>query len=195
VSGNFLPFLSWCCLSSTIFPGKISCCVCIGNLINLSTSSSYCMYSVVPCCKYGEFSILISIVSSNITRLQTGHDICCRITVWVTVVIGQVRFCSQLFFCRLVGDYGFDPLGLGQDPAALRWYVQAELIHARFAMAGVTGILFTDVCCSLSFCLCLPHVTSLSYLKHCLLDHQFTESTGLNHRVSRMLKCFHLLAL
>jgi hypothetical protein len=25
-------------------------------------------------------------------------------------------------------------------------------------MAGVTGILFTDVCCSLAFCLCLPHV-------------------------------------
>ncbi|CAM6030682.1 unnamed protein product [Sphagnum balticum] len=46
---------------------------------------------------------------------------------------------------RLVGDFGFDPLGLGQDPAALRWYVQAELIHARFAMAGVTGILFTDI--------------------------------------------------
>jgi hypothetical protein len=39
----------------------------------------------------------------------------------------------------------------------------------------------------------LPHVTSLSYLKHRLLEHQFTESTGLNHRVSRMLKCFHLL--
>jgi hypothetical protein len=39
----------------------------------------------------------------------------------------------------------------------------------------------------------LPHVTSLSYLKHCLLEHQFTESTGLNHPVSR--KCFHLLAL
>jgi hypothetical protein len=95
----------------------------------------------------------------------------------------------------LVGDFGFDPLGLGEDPEALRWYVQAELIHARFAMAGVTGILFTDVCCSLAFCLCLPHVTSVSYLKHCLLEHQFTESTGLNHRVSRMLKCFHLLAL
>lgn len=47
---------------------------------------------------------------------------------------------------RLAGDYGFDPLGLGQDPQDLRWYVQAELVHARFAMAGVAGILFTDVC-------------------------------------------------
>ena len=49
--------------------------------------------------------------------------------------------------CRLPGDFGFDPLELGQDPEALRWYVQAELVHARFAMAGVAGILYTDVCC------------------------------------------------
>lgn len=45
----------------------------------------------------------------------------------------------------LAGDYGFDPLGLGEDPKSLKWYVQAELVHARFAMAGVAGILFTDV--------------------------------------------------
>uniref|UniRef100_A0A0F7GZR0 Chlorophyll a-b binding protein, chloroplastic n=1 Tax=Cypripedium formosanum TaxID=53042 RepID=A0A0F7GZR0_9ASPA len=45
----------------------------------------------------------------------------------------------------LVGDFGFDPLGLGEDPESLRWYVQAELVHARFAMAGVAGILVTDL--------------------------------------------------
>uniref|UniRef100_A0A0D6R6P8 Chlorophyll a-b binding protein, chloroplastic n=1 Tax=Araucaria cunninghamii TaxID=56994 RepID=A0A0D6R6P8_ARACU len=45
----------------------------------------------------------------------------------------------------LAGDFGFDPLELGKDPKNLRWYVQAELIHARFAMAGVAGILFTDL--------------------------------------------------
>ncbi|XP_043712610.1 photosystem I chlorophyll a/b-binding protein 5, chloroplastic isoform X1 [Telopea speciosissima] len=45
----------------------------------------------------------------------------------------------------LAGDYGFDPLGLGEDPESLRWYVQAELVHARLAMAGVAGILFTDL--------------------------------------------------
>ncbi|KAH9758262.1 photosystem I chlorophyll a/b-binding protein 5 [Citrus sinensis] len=45
----------------------------------------------------------------------------------------------------LAGDFGFDPLGLGEDPESLRWYVQAELVHARFAMAGVAGILFTDL--------------------------------------------------
>ena len=46
---------------------------------------------------------------------------------------------------RLPGDFGFDPLGLGEEPAALKWYVQAELVHCRFAMAGVAGILVTDV--------------------------------------------------
>uniref|UniRef100_A0A0F7GYJ7 Chlorophyll a-b binding protein, chloroplastic n=1 Tax=Hypseocharis bilobata TaxID=253189 RepID=A0A0F7GYJ7_9ROSI len=45
----------------------------------------------------------------------------------------------------LAGDYGFDPLGLGEDPESLKWYVQAELVHARFAMAGVAGILVTDL--------------------------------------------------
>nr|ABN10530.1 Lhca5 protein [Gentiana lutea] len=45
----------------------------------------------------------------------------------------------------LAGDFGFDPLGLGEDPESLKWYVQAELVHSRFAMAGVAGILFTDL--------------------------------------------------
>ncbi|KAI9096783.1 hypothetical protein K1719_025962 [Acacia pycnantha] len=44
----------------------------------------------------------------------------------------------------LAGDFGFDPLGLGENPASLKWYVQAELVHARFAMIGVSGILLTD---------------------------------------------------
>ncbi|CAA7047955.1 unnamed protein product [Microthlaspi erraticum] len=46
---------------------------------------------------------------------------------------------------KLAGDYGFDPLGLGEDPKSLKWYVQAELVHSRFAMLGVAGILFTDL--------------------------------------------------
>uniref|UniRef100_K7KSZ4 Chlorophyll a-b binding protein, chloroplastic n=1 Tax=Glycine max TaxID=3847 RepID=K7KSZ4_SOYBN len=45
----------------------------------------------------------------------------------------------------LAGDFGFDPLGLAEDPASLRWYVQAELVHCRFAMLGVFGILVTDL--------------------------------------------------
>ncbi|AQK96232.1 light harvesting complex photosystem II subunit 6, partial [Zea mays] len=40
----------------------------------------------------------------------------------------------------LPGDFGFDPLGLGKDPAFLKWYREAELIHGRSAMAAVLGI-------------------------------------------------------
>ena len=39
----------------------------------------------------------------------------------------------------LAGDYGFDPLGLGEDPEALDRAVELELIHARWAMLGVVG--------------------------------------------------------
>ena len=41
----------------------------------------------------------------------------------------------------LPGDRGFDPMGLGADPKALAWYRQAELVHARWAMLGVAGVL------------------------------------------------------
>merc|ERR1712224_1161149 len=41
----------------------------------------------------------------------------------------------------LPGDYGFDPLGLGKDPQMMKWYRQAELQHARWAMLATSGIL------------------------------------------------------
>uniref|UniRef100_A0A803P3C4 Protein kinase domain-containing protein n=1 Tax=Cannabis sativa TaxID=3483 RepID=A0A803P3C4_CANSA len=44
----------------------------------------------------------------------------------------------------LPGDFGFDPLGLGSDPELLKWFAQAELMHARWAMLGVSGILIPE---------------------------------------------------
>lgn len=44
----------------------------------------------------------------------------------------------------LPGDYGFDPLALGKDPENLAWNVQAELLHARFAMVAFLGIIVPD---------------------------------------------------
>lgn len=41
----------------------------------------------------------------------------------------------------LPGDYGYDPLGLGSDPDTLKWFVQAEIFHGRWAMIGTTGVL------------------------------------------------------
>lgn len=41
----------------------------------------------------------------------------------------------------LAGDAGFDPLGLGQNPDRLKWYVEAEKTNGRWAMMAVAGIL------------------------------------------------------
>jgi len=45
----------------------------------------------------------------------------------------------------LVGDNGFDPLGLGTDPETVAWYRQAELVHGRFAMWANMGILVPEL--------------------------------------------------
>merc|ERR1712167_177118 len=45
----------------------------------------------------------------------------------------------------LAGDFGFDPLGLGKDPQAMKWYRQAELQHARWAMLATFGILVQSI--------------------------------------------------
>jgi len=46
---------------------------------------------------------------------------------------------------ELPGDNGFDPLGLGADPANLKWYVQAELQNGRWAMLGAAGALVPEI--------------------------------------------------
>jgi light-harvesting complex I chlorophyll a/b binding protein 4 len=46
---------------------------------------------------------------------------------------------------KLAGDRGFDPMGLGANPTALKWYQQSELVHARWAMLGVAGILVQEI--------------------------------------------------
>ncbi|XP_038991533.1 photosystem I chlorophyll a/b-binding protein 6, chloroplastic-like [Hibiscus syriacus] len=51
----------------------------------------------------------------------------------------------------LPGDFGFDPLGLGFDPKTLKWFAQAELMHARWAMLAVSGILIPALLESLGF--------------------------------------------
>ncbi|KAJ1437114.1 Protein kinase domain [Sesbania bispinosa] len=45
----------------------------------------------------------------------------------------------------LPGDFGFDPLGLGSDPELLKWFAQAELMHGRWAMLAVSGILIPEL--------------------------------------------------
>jgi len=45
----------------------------------------------------------------------------------------------------LPGDFGFDPLGLGAEPALLARFREAEVIHGRWAMLAVAGCLAVDV--------------------------------------------------
>merc|ERR1712093_391824 len=45
----------------------------------------------------------------------------------------------------LPGDFGFDPLRLGSDTTLLKWFREAELLHCRWAMLGVTGIMLGEV--------------------------------------------------
>ncbi|XP_021776401.1 chlorophyll a-b binding protein, chloroplastic [Chenopodium quinoa] len=44
----------------------------------------------------------------------------------------------------LPGDFGFDPLGFGSDPETLKWMVQSELVHCRWAMLGAAGIFIPE---------------------------------------------------
>lgn len=42
------------------------------------------------------------------------------------------------------GDFGFDPLGLAELPENFERYKESELIHCRWAMAAVPGVLIPE---------------------------------------------------
>merc|ERR1711937_218017 len=44
----------------------------------------------------------------------------------------------------LAGDYGYDPLGLGQTTEQVEKYREYELIHARWAMLGAAGAIIPE---------------------------------------------------
>jgi len=41
----------------------------------------------------------------------------------------------------MVGDYGFDPLGLGKDPKTLARFQECEIISGRWSMLGAAGVI------------------------------------------------------
>lgn len=47
-----------------------------------------------------------------------------------------------MFLC--FRNFGYDPLGLGKDPAVLTRYQEAELLHGRWAMLGVAGAIIPE---------------------------------------------------
>ncbi|KAG9152115.1 hypothetical protein Leryth_017684 [Lithospermum erythrorhizon] len=65
--------------------------------------------------------------------------------------ISNLPHLSLIAAFSLPGDFGFDPLGLGSDPQLLKWFAQAELIHSRWAMLAVAGILIPELLERLGF--------------------------------------------
>ena len=45
---------------------------------------------------------------------------------------------------ELAGDYGYDPLGLGESPEQVAKYRAYELLHARWAMLGAAGAIIPE---------------------------------------------------
>ncbi|MCO5563568.1 hypothetical protein L7F22_017213 [Adiantum nelumboides] len=60
---------------------------------------------------------------------------------WLLGVRGGGDLVDAWLDGSLPTDYGFDLLGRGKDPAALKWYKEVEIIDGRWAMAAVVGIL------------------------------------------------------
>merc|ERR1711881_113891 len=46
---------------------------------------------------------------------------------------------------KYTGDFGFDPLGLGIDSGRLEWYIEAEKMNGRWAMAATAGVLGQEI--------------------------------------------------
>ena len=44
----------------------------------------------------------------------------------------------------LPGDFGFDPLNLAKEPALLARFREAEVLHGRWAMLGITGLVTAE---------------------------------------------------
>jgi light-harvesting complex I chlorophyll a/b binding protein 1 len=45
----------------------------------------------------------------------------------------------------LAGNFGFDPMGLAKEPASLKRFQEAELIHCRWAMLGAAGVIAVEL--------------------------------------------------
>lgn len=58
--------------------------------------------------------------------------------------MGGDRFLLQPLTITVLRSYGYDPLSLGKDPAALQKYQVNEVLHARWAMLAAAGIIIPE---------------------------------------------------
>ncbi|KAL2339708.1 hypothetical protein Fmac_007648 [Flemingia macrophylla] len=77
--------------------------------------------------------------------LSVSHSLQIGLCGSLVVPLLSSLMADELLLFLLPGDFGFDPLGLGSDPELLKWFAQAELMHARWAMLAVFGILVPEL--------------------------------------------------
>ncbi len=63
--------------------------------------------------------------------------------MWCCIAAGRKVEASLLKRC-VHCSYGYDPLGLGKDPAQVEKYRAYELLHARWAMLAAAGIILPE---------------------------------------------------
>ncbi|GJQ99638.1 photosystem I chlorophyll a/b-binding protein 6, chloroplastic [Tanacetum coccineum] len=93
-------------------------------------------------------SLIRNYVMIQLSRLLENVVVPADVVACVSLLAYLVSF---VFGFHLPGDFGFDPLGLGSDPETLKWFAQAELMHSRWAMLAVAGILIPEWLESLGF--------------------------------------------
>lgn len=92
--------------------------------------------------------IVVAVVTPSLRTRSVNQPWCCMpapLTITVcgkgmslrTLSVGGHRFPGrsgpEWLKGELPGDFGFDPFHLAKDPAALKWYQQAELQNGRCA--------------------------------------------------------------
>ncbi|CAM6066950.1 unnamed protein product [Sphagnum tenellum] len=84
--------------------------------------------------------------SSSSSAASGGRSLGCsngsRVTMAAQWLPGQPR--PSYLDGSAPGDFGFDPLGLGEVPENLERYKESELIHCRWAMLAIPGVLLPE---------------------------------------------------
>jgi hypothetical protein len=99
---------------------------------------------------------------------------------------------SPYLIGHLPGDYGFDPLGLWAtaDENKRRWYVEAELLHARWAMLAVVGCLVPELLDDFGASIGEPVWWKVRSSAFALKEHIFRKFSYCQPRI-RLSTCIH----